>query len=55
MPANRMSMARRTKDAIHLKEEDYKIRYSNLRKLGSGASGVVYSAKEKKTSITQNV
>ena len=49
MPANRKSMARRTKDAIHLKEEDYKARYGSLKKLGSGASGVVYSAKEKKT------
>lgn len=49
MPANRKSMARRTKNAIHLKEEDYKLRYSHLKKLGSGASGVVYSAKEKAT------
>ncbi len=49
MPSNRKSMARRTKNAIQLKEEDYKQRYSHLKKLGSGASGVVYSAKEKST------
>jgi serine/threonine protein kinase len=52
MPANRKSMTRRTKDAIHLKEEDYKVRFGHLKKLGSGASGVVYSAKEKKTGRT---
>jgi serine/threonine protein kinase len=52
MPANRMSMARRTKNAVHLKEEDYRLRYSNLKKLGSGASGVVYSAKDKASGRT---
>ena len=30
-----------TKDAIHFKEEDYKLRYGHLRKLGSGASGTL--------------
>eukprot|EP00605_Chrysophyceae_sp_TOSAG23-4_P001061 GSChrysophyteH1.ASY1.ANO1.1166.1 assembled CDS len=49
MPQNRMSMARRKKNAIALKEEDYKLRFGHLKRLGSGASGVVYSAREKKT------
>ena len=49
MPSNRQSMARRTKKAVHLKEEDYRIKYTDLKKLGAGASGTVYSAKEKKT------
>lgn len=48
MPSNRQSMARRTKKAIHLKEEDYRIKYTDLKKLGAGASGTVYSAKQKK-------
>ena len=36
-------------ETVTLKHTDYKPFYTNLKKLGQGASGVVYSATEKKT------
>ena len=48
MVTNRTSMQKRIKDAINLKEEDYHAYYIDLVKLGQGASGTVYSAKDKR-------
>lgn len=48
MVTNRASMQKRIKDAVNLKEEDYHAYYSDLVKLGQGASGTVYSARDKR-------
>ena len=39
-------------DAANVKYEDYKPNYTNMKQLGSGASGTVYSATEKATGKT---
>jgi serine/threonine protein kinase len=47
IPRNRDSVAKRMDGAIQVQEMDYKGKYAHLKKLGSGASGEVYSATEK--------
>ena len=49
---NRQSVAAHIKKVVELKEEDYRGNYSNLQKLGQGASGTVYSAKSNATGET---
>ena len=49
MPSGRESVAIKIDSVVHIKDEDYKKQFSGLKKLGSGASGVVYSATEKST------
>ena len=49
MAHNRESMAKKIKEAVVLREEDYKVNYSDMVKLGQGASGTVYSAKDRRT------
>lgn len=49
MVTNRASMAKKIKEAVHLKDEDYLVYYTDLVKLGQGASGTVYSAKDKRS------
>ena len=49
MPSGRESMAVKIDKVVHIKDEDYKKNFSGLKKLGSGASGVVYAATEKST------
>lgn len=49
MVTNRASMAKKIKDAVNLKNEDYHNYYTDMMKLGQGASGVVYSAKDKRS------
>lgn len=49
---NRQSLATRINKAVELKEEDYHNNYSNMVKLGQGASGTVYSATCNKTGKT---
>lgn len=46
---NRQSVAARINKVVELKEEDYRKNYSQLKKLGQGASGTVYSAKSNAT------
>jgi serine/threonine protein kinase len=46
---NRQSVAARINKVVELKEVDYRSNYSNLKKLGQGASGTVYSAKSNAT------
>lgn len=41
---NRQSLATKMNRAAELKQEDYKKNFRNLKKLGQGASGIVYSA-----------
>lgn len=41
---NRASLAARLNKALEIREDDYHRLYSNLKKLGQGASGIVYSA-----------
>lgn len=48
MPS-RASVARDFTEAMQLKKEDYNKYYKNLRKLGQGASGIVYSAVDSRT------
>jgi serine/threonine protein kinase len=45
----RQSMSRQINRDKLLKQDNYKAHYGGLKKLGQGASGVVYSAIEKKT------
>ena len=47
MPSNRKSMDLKIDEVVHIKDENYKKHFSGLKKLGSGASGVVYAATEK--------
>ncbi len=46
---SRMSVARHINKDKLLKQESYKNHYGGLKKLGQGASGVVYSATDRKT------
>lgn len=49
MPS-RMSVARQVNKETLMKKENFKKNFTNLKKLGQGASGVVYSATDKVTS-----
>lgn len=46
---SRASMAVNMSKAVDIKNEDYTKNYTNFKKLGQGASGVVYSAKSRRT------
>ena len=46
---SRASMALHMSKAVDIKNEDYTKNYTNFKKLGQGASGVVYSAKSRRT------
>eukprot|EP00595_Chromulina_sp_UTEXLB2642_P001283 CAMPEP_0196768272 /NCGR_PEP_ID=MMETSP1095-20130614/42540_1 /TAXON_ID=96789 ORGANISM="Chromulina nebulosa, Strain UTEXLB2642" /NCGR_SAMPLE_ID=MMETSP1095 /ASSEMBLY_ACC=CAM_ASM_000446 /LENGTH=344 /DNA_ID=CAMNT_0042137607 /DNA_START=88 /DNA_END=1119 /DNA_ORIENTATION=+ len=48
MPS-RASVARKFNDAMIIKQEDYAKYYQNLKKLGQGASGTVYSATDSRS------
>jgi serine/threonine protein kinase len=45
----RASMARRFDEAMVIKRDEYTKYYSNFRKLGQGASGIVYAATDNRT------
>lgn len=48
----RASTARQVDQTVILQKSDYRANYSNLKKLGQGASGVVYSATDKRNGRT---
>jgi serine/threonine protein kinase len=48
MPS-RASVARDCNDAMEIKKDDYRKYYSHMKKLGQGASGIVYSATQNET------
>jgi serine/threonine protein kinase len=52
MPTGRESVQRKIDRVVQIKNEDYKGHFTDLKKLGQGASGVVYSAKDKKNDKT---
>ena len=50
LPSGRESVQRKIDRVVQIRNEDYKGYFTDLKKLGQGASGVVYSAKNKATS-----
>jgi hypothetical protein len=45
----RASMTRKMNETVEIKKSDYRPNFTNLKKLGQGASGIVYSATDKRT------
>lgn len=46
---NKDEITKNISDAVHIKRENYSLLFTDLKKLGQGASGVVYSATNVKT------